>query len=98
MVNITCTRILDFYLARGLNQTLGRGAPFSSKVLIILLSFYPTSLEPEWDLAECLELGRWPQGRIPKEECGSQGMEMKKCTVHPQIEAGMDEELISVGP
>lgn len=30
---------------------------------------------------------------VPNEECESQGMEMKTCTVHPQVEVGMDKRL-----
>lgn len=31
--------------------------------------------------------------RVHNEDCESQGMEMKMCTVHPQIEVGMDKRL-----
>lgn len=30
---------------------------------------------------------------VPNEECESQGVEMKACTVHPQVEVGMDKRL-----
>lgn len=30
---------------------------------------------------------------VPNEECESQGVEMKTCIVHPQVEVGMDKRL-----
>lgn len=63
-------------------------------------SFSCLSVLPHWDLSGP---GRMPGARQvatggSQIKSESQGVEMKTCTVHPQITGGMDQELTFVGP